>query len=105
MRELKSEQPGYFEIFLGAGDSGWYFQCKCPCGCRYNDSIPLHKAGDPPSIWEKYWEWDGNLTRPTLTPSMRRHTPCAIHFNVTAGKYVWHADSPTPLAPNVYSSP
>ena len=61
MIQLKSNQPGYFEIFKGAGDSGWYFACNCPCGCPYMDVVLLHKHGDPPiNPIHTHWEWEGD---------------------------------------------
>jgi hypothetical protein len=102
-RSLASLQPGYFEIFEGAMDSGWHFTCNCPCGCRCPDIVPLHKAGDPPKFG-KHWEWDGNLTHPTITPSFKRHTPCGVHFNLNAGVYTIHADGAR-AAPDIYSAP
>lgn len=52
----------------------------------------------------KYWEWDGDLERPTITPSFKRRIPCGIHFNLTAGVYTIHADG-APAAANVYRAP
>lgn len=102
MRQLASDQPGYFEIFEDAGGSGWYFLCNCPCGCKYPDIVPLHRAGGPPrSFPSVFWEWDGNLERPTITPSFKRHTPCGVHFNLNAGIYTIHADG-APGAANLY---
>lgn len=104
MRELQSNQPGYFEIFEGEGGSGWYFICQCPCGCKYPDIVPLQKAGDPPRAVEPYWRWDGNMTHPTITPSFKRHTPCGVHFDLTAGIYTVHGDG-APTALNIYQAP
>lgn len=104
MTTLENDQPGFFKIFEGTGDSGWYFACNCPCGCKYPDSVPLHKAGGAPSPWEKHWEWDGNFTHPTITPSFKRHTPCGVHFNLTRGVYQIHGDG-APAAPNIFSAP
>jgi hypothetical protein len=102
--ELPSDQPGYFQIFLGAGKSGWYFQCNCPCGCRYPDLVPIELKGEN-KRGGKHWEWDGDLTHPTLSPSLRRTgTACKIHFNVTKGVYINHGDG-APNAPNVYRAP
>jgi hypothetical protein len=102
MIELKSDQPGYFEIWENP-PGNWGFACNCPCGCKFPDFVPLRKKGDPPRT-DKHWEWDGNLTRPTITPSFKRHTPCGIHFNLNAGVYLVHADG-APAAANVYRAP
>jgi len=104
MRKLKSDQPGYFEIFEGDGDSGWYFACKCPCGCQYDDIVPIYRVGVAQKhVHNVAWQWDGDLQKPTLVPSFKRHTPCGIHFNITGGKHVRHDDPGTAqLASNVY---
>lgn len=102
---IPSSQPGAFHIFLGAWDSGWYFKCNCPCGCKFPDIVPLHRAGDPPlNPIHKFWEWDGNMTHPTITPSFKRHTPCGVHFNLTKGVYIIHGDG-APGAANIYRAP
>jgi Family of unknown function (DUF6527) len=102
--ELPSTQPGYFQIFLGPADSGWYFQCNCPCGCKYGDIVPIELEGE--DTWHRTgWHWDGDLERPTLTPSLRRTgTACKIHFNVTKGQYIIHPDG-APAAQNIYRAP
>jgi hypothetical protein len=101
---IASNQPGYFEILEGAGDSGWYFRCRCPCGCQYPDIVPLQRMGDSPNRSGVYWVWDGNLSHPTITPSFRRHTPCRVHFSLTRGIYEIHPDG-APGAPNLYQAP
>lgn len=98
-RELKSDQPGYFEIFEGAGDSGWYFVWNCPCGCGKVNSIPLVKVGVDHGTHT--WEWDGNFAQATITPSVRELGGCKSHFNLTKGVYQIHADG-APAAPNIY---
>ena len=109
--ELASRQPGYFQIVLGWGHSGWYFFCNCPCGCPYPDAVPLELKGETEraerakrSPGFKYWDWDGDLERPTITPSFKRRIPCGIHFNVTRGRYVNHGDG-APTAPDCYAAP
>jgi hypothetical protein len=102
--DLKSDQPGYFQIVLGAGGSGWYFFCNCPCGCKYPDSVALELKGEHTRHGNHFWHWDGNLSHPTLTPSFKRHTPCGVHFNLNAGVYTVHPDG-APAHPNVYRAP
>lgn len=105
-RELKSTQPGYFEIFLGPAGSGWYFLCNCPCGCPYLDIVPLELGGEHEhQIKDGVWDWDGDLERPTISPSFKRNgTPCKVHFNLNAGVYTIHPDG-APGAPNLYRVP
>jgi hypothetical protein len=102
MPQLPSSQPGFWKIYRGPANSGWYFACNCPCGCQYPDIVPIEKAGEhtrgPNQV---FWEWDGNLQAPTLSPSFKRHTPCAIHFNLTKGIYIAHADG-APLSPHIW---
>ena len=97
---LKGKGPGGWVIWQGAGRSGLYFACQCPCGCDDPVIIPL--GGEPHG-----WTWDGNKERPTLTPSLRRMNMdgCRSHFNLTQGAYVWHGDSPNSIAPNVWGAP
>lgn len=45
----------------------------CPCGCGATVRIPV-KPFDPMG-----WTWDGNLERPTLSPSIQRTTGCRWH--------------------------
>lgn len=101
---LQTKQPGAFIIFEGEAGSGWYFQCNCPCGCKYPDIVPLDKAGDPPRPPGVRWQWDGNLTHPTITPSFKRHTPCGVHFTIAAGVYTVCEDG-SPAAPDLYRAP
>lgn len=98
--ELPNTQPGYFQIFIGPAGSGWYFLYNCPCGCGTDEIVPLELQGE--DTWHRDgWRWDGDLERPTLMPSLRRNTPCKVHFNVTQGCYIIHADG-TPAAPDCY---
>lgn len=52
------------------------------------------------------WTWDGNLESPTCDPSLRVYTYdkqsgrgdiTKCHLNLTAGKLVYHGDSPHAL--------
>jgi hypothetical protein len=95
---LEGKGPGGWVIWQGEGASGLYFACNCPCGCEDEVIIPIGYQHEP----NYGWGWDGNKERPTLTPSLRRIGSCASHFNLTAGNYVWHGDSPRPIAPNVW---
>jgi hypothetical protein len=104
MQQLPSTQPGFWKIFEGPVNSGWYFQCNCPCGCQYPDIVCLEKVGENRRTnREVFWTWDGNLQAPTITPSLKRHVPCGIHFNLTAGVYIAHADG-APLAPDCWKA-
>lgn len=94
---LASTQPGYFELFEGAGGSGWYCWFNCPCGCGTDPCLPV--ATGPKG--EYRWAWDGNVKVPTLSPSIRRMDGCLFHGYLEAG--VWRsAGDGAPLASNVY---
>jgi hypothetical protein len=102
--ELPSRQPGFWKIFQGPLNSGWYYAYNCPCGCKYPGINRLMKAGEPPSsalVASVSWDWDGNLQAPTLTPSFKRHTPCATHFEFKNGIYICHPDG-APKHPNCW---
>ena len=108
--ELPSDQPGYFQIFIGPMGSGWYFLFNCPCGCGTPGIVPIELQGEtsrtefeqrhPSAI---FWRWDGDLERPTLSPSLRRNIACKVHFNVEKGKYTIHPDG-APAAPNCFTA-
>ncbi len=102
--ELPSTQPGYFQIFLGPVKSGWYFQANCPCGCGNQIFVGLDQDGDTKKTSSHRWGWNGDLERPTLTPSLRRTHSCKMHFNLNAGVYTIHSDG-APAAPNLYRAP
>lgn len=54
------------------------------------------------------WQFDGDVNRPTFTPSFRQMgngeiTRC--HYNVTKGQLIFHADSPHSLAGQIVPMP
>lgn len=55
----------------------------CPCGCHEVVTIPVW--AEPGNC---VWQWDGNLTTPTLTPSIRRLNGCQWHGFITKGAFV-----------------
>lgn len=99
MRRLSNPQPGYFAVREGAGDSGWYFDFNCPCGCGYESCIPIHRAGTP-KRWSECWEWDGNVEQPTLSPSILALYGCRFHGHLRAGE--WSVSDGPALAANCY---
>ncbi len=59
-------KAGAFEYFK-AGDrypAGMIYSCPCGCGRRGSLSFRPAEPAHPS------WEWDGNLERPTLSPSV-----------------------------------
>lgn len=98
-KELASTQPGYWE-WVSHPEAGTYIYFNCPCGCRYMDQLSVRKPGEATPNHTS-WSWDGNEKLPTLSPSIKRHTPCGFHGHLQAG--VWSACSDgAPLAANVF---
>lgn len=56
----------------------------CPCGCGTVHALSIRRAGltERPS-----WEWDGNVEKPTLSPSIACTTPCKWHGFLKAGVF------------------
>lgn len=102
--DLPSKQPGYFQIFISRTVGDWYLLYNCPCGCGDTEILPLELKGE--NTWHRTgWLWDGDLERPTFTPSFKRHgSACKVHFNVEKGCYIIHADG-APAASNCYRAP
>lgn len=55
---------------------------RCPCGCGREGYLPFAREGDHPS-----WEWDGNLEKPTLTPSVLQVGGCRWHGWLRNGEW------------------
>lgn len=54
---------------------------RCPCGCGNESWLPV-------SIGDRGWLWDGNIEKPTLTPSvLQSGLPCKWHGYLTAGEW------------------
>ena len=74
--------PGAYDIRTIDGDGrpcGMGF--ICPCGCGQEGWLPFRPAPSPS------WEWDGNETSPTLSPSVLQRNGCKWHGYLRAG--VW----------------
>ena len=78
---------------------------ECPA-CGHLHSFRVVKPGQ---TWSgPSWTFDGNLEKPTFTPSLRVYDPASLvngvftktacHLNVTAGQIVFHGDCPHALA-------
>jgi len=57
-----------------------YLTFRCPCGCGIRAGIRV--ARDPAAPEKEPWSWNGDLEKPTTTPSIRI-------FDVD-GKEHWH---------------
>ena len=81
---------GYFNSPLEPGSADWKtnFEGKinslvfvCPCGCRDIVFLPVQQGRG------NSWEWDGNMEKPTLNPSILRTTGCRWHGYLTGGVF------------------
>lgn len=96
---LASSQPGYFEIRLRPEYDRTYISYYCPCGCGELTTLRVVRQDKEPN--DGTWLWDGNLERPTLSPSIRHLNGCKFHGHLQAG--VWSsAGDGAPVAANVY---
>lgn len=85
---------------LDEHDGVGYLSLHCPgCGCAHTITVALPDG--PPS--GTVWEWDGNLQRPTISPSIltwwtagREDRRC--HSFVRDGIWEYLTDSTHPLA-------
>lgn len=61
---------GSFRVSGKDSDGAQQFWFFCPCGCGHLTWLTVgdkFKPAEGPS-----WEWDGNLSQPTLSPSVHR---------------------------------
>lgn len=99
---LANTQPGYFE-WRSDPLAGTYLYFNCPCGCPYLDSVRVIRKGET-HPHDHCWDWDGDPTRPTLSPSLKRNVPCKFHGYLERG--VWRScGDGAPLAPDVFRAP
>lgn len=74
-------------IFTGAtgvdGHAGMIFMCPCGCG----DRSPIRFRQDANDSERPCWNWDGNESSPTLTPSLHKTSGCGWHGYLTAGVF------------------
>lgn len=83
--EEKPNKPGEFLYVHHNGKICGIDYC-CPCGvCKDTSYLPL--AGTELST-EPCWNFDGNIERPSLTPSILRRAPCKWHGYLTKGVFV-----------------
>lgn len=75
---------------LPAGSASWsrnfegnitHLTFVCPCGCQDVVIIPVNQAQGGS------WDWDGNLEKPTLKPSILRMIGCKWHGYLIGGKF------------------
>lgn len=75
--------PGSAEFLCAENSKPTNLHFICPCGCGERDAIPIDTA---PS--EYAWHWNGDMERPTLTPSLQRTGGCNWHGYLTDGVFV-----------------
>jgi hypothetical protein len=52
----------------------------CPCGCGACGATPVYAGSNG-------WCWNGDLEKPTLTPSIKMLSPCGWHGYLTDGVF------------------
>lgn len=77
--ESARDVPGAIEI-RNIDNTYFGLAFMCPCGCGAESYLPLQPSS------EDGWTWDGNMEKPTLTPSVLQRG-CGWHGYLTAG--VW----------------
>jgi len=85
MSEVKATKVEAFENMKSPGDFMWHFNegipdrmtFACPCGCGAFGGV-LVKG-------EHAWGWNGDLEKPTTTPSIRFVGGCNWHGYLTDG--------------------
>lgn len=55
----------------------------CPCGCGKTHAVTVNKGKKV----EHAWEWNGDLEKPTLTPSIQCLSACRWHGYLTNGVF------------------
>lgn len=73
------------------GPHGMYFRCPCGCGGVHSAMFDTMPAAWREEHWKgrAVWHWDGNVERPTLTPSLGLKVQ-APGESLGADGYHWH---------------
>lgn len=67
----------------GDGNPNAALDFTCPCGCGSVHVISVSVGEKKPH----HWLWNGNIEKPTLTPSIQCLTPCRWHGFLTDGVF------------------
>lgn len=79
------EKPGEYLFVYHSGKACGIDFC-CPCGkCSQASYLPFR---DTELSTEPSWEFDGNMEKPTLKPSILRTSECKWHGYLTDGIFV-----------------
>jgi len=82
--DIYSLAPGEFQML----DRNTGIVYGCPCGCGEPGVIPFPTSGQKPT-----WDWNGDVDKPSVAPSIRRLTGCRWHGFLTAGTWKPCGDS------------
>lgn len=69
MHIIEETEPGVFAYRHDAKTDeavGMMFRCPCGCGSMGSIDFRLNRKGHP------MWDWDGNISKPTISPSIHR---------------------------------
>jgi hypothetical protein len=67
-----------------SGDSHAALNFSCPCGCGVVHGVPVCRDVKVDGAWF----WDGNVEKPTLTPSIQSLSACRWHGFLTSGVFM-----------------
>jgi len=81
------EKAGEFVFYTDSAGviSGLVYMC--PCGCGVDSSIPF-SGRSPEETKGPLWNWDGDVSSPSVTPSIRRLSGCQWHGWITDGEWI-----------------
>lgn len=80
----QASEPG---DFWWTGNPPMRLTFKCPCGCGANLGVAV--AADPADRGGNHpiWQWNGDLEKPTVTPSIQYLDGCRWHGFLTDGVF------------------
>ncbi len=82
-RYFRKDLPPGSAIFLkGMDEKIASLMFVCPCGCGSVSSLALRPPYGPP-----VWNWNGDESKPTLTPSIQKTIGCNWHGWLTDGVF------------------
>jgi len=97
--EIKAKKVNEFKEMINPGDILYWYDKNteipgglnfiCPCGCGGFGGIIFGDSGAPLNQKGSGWAWNGDLERPTVTPSIlfNKTEGCAWHGYLTDGVF------------------
>lgn len=94
MADIQAKRVKSFSQMVAPGDFMWSGRkdssdkptrliFNCPCGCG---SFPgVHVGGEPGN--QPVWNWNGDMEKPTITPSIQIIGGCKLHGFLTNGVF------------------